>query len=94
MGFQLLPKNYWSSVKTEVFTLLCTEDAKYSDIRDRLSKHSDIATLYILSTLSIWLSSLLGASLAIITPLVGTLLYAIAKLGMGAWCESERQSRG
>jgi hypothetical protein len=93
MGFQLLPKDYWSSVKTEVFTLLCTEDAKYAEIRDRLSKHSGTATLYILSTLSVWLSSLLGASLAMITPLVGTVLYAIAKLGVGGWCESERQSR-
>jgi len=85
------PKDYWSSVKAEVFTLLCTDDAKYSDLRDRLSKHSDTATLYILSTISVWLSSRLGASLAMITPLVGTVLYAVAKLGVAGWCDHERQ---
>ena len=85
------PTDYWSSVKAEVFTLLCTNDDKDSDVRERLSKHSDTTTLYILSTISVWLSSKLGASLAMITPLVGTVLYAVAKLGIGGWCRHERR---
>ena len=87
----LRPTDYWSSVKAEVFTLLCTDDEKYSDLRDRLSKHSDTATLYILSTISVWLSSHLTASLAVITPLVGTVLYAVSKLGIAGWCRHERR---
>lgn len=84
-------KDYWSSVEAEVFTLLCTDDTKYSDIRERLSKHSGTATLYILSTISVWLSSRLGASLAMITPLVGTVLYGVAKLGIAGWCRHEKR---
>ncbi len=87
----LRPTDYWSSVKAEVFTLLCTDDEKYSDLRDRLSKHSDTTTLYILSTISMWLSSHLTASLAVITPLVGTVLYAVSKLGIAGWCRHERR---
>jgi hypothetical protein len=82
---------HWSSVKAEVFTLLCTDDEKYLGLRDRLSKHSGTATLYILSTISVWVSSHIGASLAMITPLVGTTLYAVAKLGVGGWCRHERR---
>jgi hypothetical protein len=90
-NIRLRPTDYWSSVKAEVFTLLCTDDEKYSGLRDRLSKHSGTATLYILSTISVWVSSHLGASLAMITPLVGTTLYAVAKLGVGGWCRHERR---
>ena len=87
LGFQIAPKDYWSSVKFQIFELLCTDNEKYAETRKRLTGHTDTATIYLLSTLSVWLATTLSTSVAMIMPLVGTVLYAIAKLGLGAWCE-------
>ncbi|MDB6080675.1 MAG: hypothetical protein JWO82_4422, partial [Akkermansiaceae bacterium] len=48
------------------------------DIRKRLVGAGDSSTLYVLSTLSLWLAGAMGMSVSVTTPVVATLLYAIA----------------
>ena len=79
-------RDYWSSVKKEVFLLLCTKDRKYSKIRSQISRKGKSATLYVLSAISAWLATVIGAPLAMLTPLVAALLLAISKVGLNAWC--------
>jgi len=90
-GLQLKPKTYWESVKKEIFTLLCTKDKKYSEIRKRLEIGTGITTIYVLSTISVWLSNLLSAQFNLIAPLVATVLYAVTQIGVSAWCELEKK---
>lgn len=68
----------WAGVKSEMFRLLATDAAEYEDIRKRLVGAGDSSTLYVLSTLSLWLAGAMGMSVSVTTPVVATLLYAIA----------------
>jgi hypothetical protein len=80
------PKDYWSAVKREVFAMLCTKDRKYAAIRTKIKKMGREQTAFILAAISAWLATVIGAPLAMTTPLVAALLLAIAQVGLNAWC--------
>jgi hypothetical protein len=69
----------WAGVKSEMFRLLATDAPEYGDIRKRLVGAGDSSTLYVLSTLSLWLAGAMGISVSVTTPVVATMLYAIAQ---------------
>lgn len=78
--------DYWPAVKREAYILLCSDDIKYNDLRNSLSGKSEIATTYILSTISAAVASQVNLTLGMVTPLIAVLLHTFARLGIGAWC--------
>lgn len=93
LGLQILPKDYWSSVKAETFELFCTRSKKYADIRQQLKSKAQATTVVLLGTFSVSLAKHLGTVTAIIMPLVATVLYAIAKLGVNAFCSLNKKNK-
>lgn len=86
-----MPKQLWEAVKKEVFALFCTKDRKYAGIRRKIGKYKEAGTLQILTAIALWLSGIIGVAPAMLTPLVATVLYAIASMGGNAWCAVMRQ---
>ena len=83
--------DYWPAVKREAYILLCSDDIKYTDLRKSLSGKSDIATTYILSTISAAVASQVNLTLGMVTPLIAVLLHTFARLGIGAWCQIQTE---
>lgn len=47
------PKSYWEQVKHEVFTLICTSDTKYDQLRKSLEEVNEQGTKVIVATVAV-----------------------------------------
>lgn len=73
------PSSNWEMAKELVHEVITSEEPKYQAIRRRLGDLEQPSTARILTTLSIWLAGVLGISVSKTTPMVATILYAVAK---------------
>ena len=85
-------QDLWTVVKQEVHTLLCTNARKYAALRKTLREKKEIGTLYVLTTVTAFLAGIVGVAPALLTPLVATVLFAVAQLGQNVWCEMMKKS--
>jgi hypothetical protein len=79
-------RNLWEAAKSEFRLLICTDDPKYDDLRERArgisSKHTDT----LVASLAAGLGAMIGVSAMILAPLVGLLLLAASRLGTETYC--------
>ncbi len=69
----------WNMAKELVHGVITSEDPKNVAIRRRLGDLSQPSTPRLLTTLSLWLAGVLGLSVSKTSPMVATMLYAVAK---------------
>jgi len=81
-GFQDL----WEKVKSEFRILLCTEDAKYADLRKHASELTGNYTATLVTAVSTAIAVTLSTTAALLTPLVSLLILAVARVGKNAIC--------
>lgn len=81
-GFQDL----WEKVKAEFRILLCTEDAKYADLRKQASELTGNYTATLVAVVSTAIAVTLSTTAALLTPLVSLLILAVARVGKNAIC--------
>lgn len=77
---------YWKQVKWEFHLFLCTDEKKYAGLRGALHKKGSCATTVVISTISAALAAKIGTVAGVITPLVAVCLYAVARIGINAFC--------
>lgn len=81
-GFQDL----WEKVKAEFRILLCTEDAKYADLRKQASALTSNYTTTLVTAVSTAIAVTLSTSVALLMPLASLLILAVARVGKNAIC--------
>jgi hypothetical protein len=72
------PAPHWKTAKQIIHEVFAANDPKYDDIRKRLWNSHNPSNQFLLSTLSIWLSGVIGFSVSITRPMVAAMLYGIA----------------
>jgi len=80
------PKKYWDQVKDEVFSLVCSDSVKYSDLRKQLSTTYDNGTKALITIISASIGSTLGLEAGIISGFVTLALHMVIKIGVEAYC--------
>ena len=79
-------KKYWTQVKQEIFTLMCTNDEKYNKLRKSLEEVSEQGTKVIVATIAASVGSVLGVEAGIISGFCAVLLHFIIKVGKESYC--------
>ena len=74
----------WSRVKKEFKLLVCGSDKKYADLRKQLHRQSGQVTITIVSLISSTLGNVIGATAAVISPIISLLLLATVRIGVAA----------
>jgi hypothetical protein len=93
MTSPILPRrerDHWWLVRSELFAMICTRAPSHSGLRREL-EDTNLSTPELLALLSSAIAQRAGVQVEIITPLVATVVYALAKQGSAAWCY--RQAR-
>lgn len=79
-------KSYWQAIKNEIRTLLCTDDEKYTELRDKLRDYSEKTQGPVIATISATIAGFIGVAAGVISGLVAIALYAAIKIGVNAYC--------
>ena len=66
---------------------------KYKDDRIALLQEKSVVQTYIISTISVALSPLLGASAAFLAPVIAIAFVTITKIGINAWLEMRKAKK-
>lgn len=85
------PYSYWTFVRTEIFKLVCTDDAKYRRLRIDVQKKGTQATTLVVSVLSAALAKELGTTAGVLVPFCALCLYGSLKVGTAAYCTREQE---
>jgi ABC-type antimicrobial peptide transport system permease subunit len=83
---KLPPKEWWPRVKHEFHVFLCTDDAKYEDLREKLRESASVTSTTVLSAIAAAIGSTLGFEAGAIVGLVAVCIYAAIKIGKEAYC--------
>lgn len=78
--------NLWEKAKEEFRVLLCTDEPRYADVREKASKLSSDYTTALVAAVSAAMGAAIGVAAATITPLVALLLLVLARVGKSAIC--------
>ena len=87
-----LSKGVWPNIRREIYLLVCTDDPKYNDLREDLSREKTLTTAFIVSSISTWIGAAVGFTATSVTPFVVLCLIALLRVGKEAWCRSFRQN--
>jgi hypothetical protein len=79
-------KHFWPALKAEFREFVCTDSAKYSKSRKQLQARGGKSEAIMLSTITAAVAQVLGAAIATLVPLMALCLYAVARLGVSAYC--------
>ncbi|NJM39084.1 MAG: hypothetical protein HC845_15195 [Akkermansiaceae bacterium] len=71
------PAPQWKTAKEVVYEVFTTSNPRHDNVRRRL-QNASASTPLLLSTLSIWLSGVMGFSVSVTRPMIATMLYGIA----------------
>lgn len=77
---------FWSRLKEELHTLVCTDDPKYSDVRQKLVKAGKQPQILLVTTITAAVAPFLGIAAGALVTLCAALLYALARMGVSAFC--------
>lgn len=72
----------------EFYTLICTDDEKYSSVREKFTGERITAANVAVHAISNIIAIHIGFAAAICVPLVAILLAAVTKVGVEAWCQA------
>lgn len=78
--------NLWEQVKKEFRAFLCTDEARYAEVRKKTMDATPDYTTALIATISAGLGAAIGATAAAIAPLVGVLLLVLSRVGKNAIC--------
>ncbi len=76
----------WDVIKKEFRLFICEKDSKYDDLRAKLDKLSSESTTAIVAVISAGLGAAIGATAAVISPLIAILLIAFIRIGKESFC--------
>lgn len=80
------PAEFWPQVKREFFVLLCTNDARYADLRAKLSDVTKGSTAAVISMLSAAIATHMSTAAGSIVGLVAVCLYGVLRIGKESYC--------
>ena len=83
------PKEYWERVKAEFYLLICTDEPKYEEFRNQLSrmtKRSKLPVAFFAGAIS----SQTGVGATLIMGFCAVLLYGVVKVGKETYCSLNR----
>ena len=76
----------WQQIKLEFYKLVCTNDAKYKDLRKRLSTYGQDATVLILASIAARISAIVGVAVGVVAKFCTLALLTLLRLGKEAFC--------
>lgn len=79
-------KKYWTLVKEELTTFLCTSDKKYKELWSRITALENKGTNAIVLLISGYLGEQFGLQASILAGFVAVFLYGVIKIGKEAYC--------
>lgn len=83
-------RKYWEAAKKEMFLLLCTQDTKYSDLREKLKKAQGKGTVAIMTLLAGTIAGVIGVAVELIIGFLSICVYAVIKFGKETYCTVQR----
>lgn len=92
-GGGLWPRDIMPRIVREIHILLCTNDQKYTTLRDRLNGEVATSANIIVYLISNSVAIHAGMAPALCVPLIALVLAAVAKVGLAAWCQAVTQSQ-
>lgn len=85
------PDRLWESTKVEFQTFLCTDSAKYADLRQQWEALRKKSSTIAVSALSATIGAQIGVAAGVITPLVIWLALVALRIGKEALCRAVTQ---
>ena len=79
------PPDYWRRLVDEIRVLLCTEDARYKGVRDRILQTKPAANLMV-SMVAATIGAHIGIEEALLVPFVALGLSLVSRVSIEAWC--------
>jgi hypothetical protein len=86
------PKTFVEQMRLEVRKFICTNDPRYSGIKNELRKQGKRSQIFFVSSISGVIGSQLGAGAGVVVPLVAVCLIAAIKIGREAYCREDAGS--
>jgi len=87
--FATLP-GYWQQLKWEFRLFVCTDEPRYADIREKSRNANAVFDTILLGGIIGALAKTLGIEATILAPFVKLLIVSVAKIGVGAYCASQK----
>ncbi len=85
----LIDPPYWQRLKREFTIIVCTDDPKYEDIRQKLTSGGTDAKAVVVAVISAALGAELGFTAGAVAPFCILCLIALAGVGREALCSGE-----
>lgn len=85
-GFSM--SDFWFNVKREFKVLVCTDDARYKDLREKLESAKDKAETVSIVVIAGAIATYVGLAAGALTGLCALCLLALARVGKEAFCRS------
>lgn len=80
----------WLHLKAELYLLVCTNDEKYKELREAISKQDTDAQIAIISAISLFVASHIGLAAATVIPFCALLLKWLLRIGKNQFCSQLR----
>jgi hypothetical protein len=87
-GLDFSAQDYWFALKAELHLLLCSDDPKYSSLKNSIKAHGKRSQTAIISAIAVFVGAHLGVEAGVITPYCALLLQFSVKVGKEAFCRS------
>jgi hypothetical protein len=84
------PLIWWYHFKREFKKFVCDKDPKYRSLKRNLVRHGGRSETFVVSTIAAGLAVNLGPISGVLVPLTAVSLIAVSKLGVEAFCVSEK----
>ena len=85
------PDDFRSRFKRELYLLVCTDDPKYAELRQKLREEGPLARTVVVALIAAAIGATLGMTAALLAALVALHLIALAQMGKEAWCAWMRE---
>ncbi|WP_018708087.1 hypothetical protein [Siminovitchia fordii] len=79
-------EDLFSKIMDELRIILCTEDSKYIELRNKLSDEGNISAKAITAVISGWVGNIIGVAAAICVPFVILVIASILNVGLSEFC--------
>jgi hypothetical protein len=78
--------DFWRACRAELYSLFCTNDRKYEDLRKRIYSTGGKAETVVVSTIAAAVAGTAGLVAGALVPFCAVCLIAVAKVGREAFC--------
>jgi len=84
-------EDLFSKIMDELRIMLCTEDSKYAELRNKLSEEVNVSAKVITALISGWVGNTLGVAEAICVPFVILVVASILRVGLSVFCGVKKE---